>query len=71
MSVVTKLASLFRISLPAHRNSSLAYRRFARQPFFAESHEIVIAVMHHPATAAILSLMFGLGFIGWVVTYWL
>ena len=70
MRVGAKVATIFRINAPEHRNSSTAYRRFDRQPFFAGSHEIVIEVMRHRMMAAILSVMFGLGLVGWLATYW-
>lgn len=70
MSVVTKVAAIFRIYVPVHRNSSTAYRRFDRQPFFVGSHEMIIEFMRHWIMATILTVMFGLGFIGWFATYW-
>ena len=70
MSVGAKVAAIFRIHVPVHRNSSTAYRRFKRQPFFAGSHEMIIEFMRHRVMGAILAVMFGLGFIGWLATYW-
>lgn len=44
------------------------YGRFGG-PAFSGVHAVVVALMHHRATGAIICLMGALGFAGWAMTY--